>query len=67
MGHIECFVKAAESNFGMKPTETFQANDLYEGLKGNMINVSSQFCVSLVYEFELEFLLILVYPMRQRS
>lgn len=40
MGQIENFVKAAESEFGMKNTETFQANDLFEGLKGNMINVS---------------------------
>ena len=39
MGQIEGFVKAAESEFGMKPTETFQPNDLYEGIKGNMINV----------------------------
>ncbi|XP_062509625.1 transgelin-3-like [Corticium candelabrum] len=39
MGQIENFVKAAESEFGMKNTETFQANDLFEGLKGNMINV----------------------------
>ena len=39
MGQIESFVKKAESFFGMKPTETFQANDLYEGIKANMINV----------------------------
>jgi hypothetical protein len=39
MGQIEGFVKAAESHFGMKPTETFQPNDLYEGIKGNMINI----------------------------
>ncbi|XP_065834050.1 muscle-specific protein 20-like [Oscarella lobularis] len=39
MGQIESFVKKAESFFGMKPTETFQANDLYEGIKANMINI----------------------------
>eukprot|EP00118_Oscarella_pearsei_P024595 m.306374 g.306374 ORF g.306374 m.306374 type:complete len:204 (+) comp41197_c0_seq1:77-688(+) len=39
MGQIENFVNKAQSHFGMKPTETFQSNDLYEGLKGNMINV----------------------------